>query len=492
MNPANGGQEGAKPPVNPRIVRAVTLLVASAFFMEMLDSTVIATALPHIGESFGVDAVSLSMGVTAYLLALAVFIPVSGWIADRFGGRTVFASALALFTFSSLLCGLSTSLGGFTAARLLQGAGGAAMVPVGRLLVLRMTEKKDIVKAIGTIIWPGLVAPVLGPPVGGFIVLHLSWPWIFFLNIPLGLAAIGLTFALVPNARPEGPPRPLDFVGFLLSGGALALLVYGVDALGAGHGSPTAPLFLIAVGLALAFAGVRHFRSHPTPLLDLSPLAIPTFAVAVWGGSVLRIAIGTLPFLLPLLFQLGFGLDAQTSGELVLFVFAGNLAMKLFTTQILHRFGFRAVMVVNGLLAAVAIAACALFRPDTSYWVIAPVLFFGGAFRSMQFTCINTIQLSDVPPEKLTDANTLASMLQQLMMGMGVVVGAALLNASALLRGRPSGAPQLVDFRTAFCVIALIAVIGLIDSLMLDRNAGGAVIRSRAPNGGPHASSGGR
>ena len=458
---------------------AVTLLVAGAMFMEMLDGTVIATALPGIARTFGVSPVELNLGMTAYLVSLAVFIPISGWVADRLGGRTVFAGAIAVFTFASLLCGLSHTLWSFIAARLLQGLGGAAMVPVGRLIVLRMTDKANLMRAMNTIVWPGLVAPVLGPPLGGFIVLHLSWPWIFFLNIPLGLAGIALTLLLVPNERPPGAARPLDFVGFVLSGAALVLIVHGVDTLG-GPGAWRVPLGEVVAGLVIGAAGVRHFRRHPTPLLDLSPLAIPTFAVVVWGGSLLRIAIGTLPFLLPLLFQIGFGLDALRSGELVLFVFAGNLAMKMATVRILGRFGFRPVMVANGVLAALAIAACALIGPATPTVIVALILFAGGAFRSMQFSALAFIQFVDVPPDRLTAANTLGAMLQQLMLGMGVVAGAALLNTSAVLHGRAVGVPELADFRVAFIVAGMVALVGLFDSVRLAPDAGRAVSGARA------------
>jgi EmrB/QacA subfamily drug resistance transporter len=455
--------------------RAIALLVAGAFFMENLDGTVIATALPQMGRAFHVSAVALNIGITAYLLSLAVFIPISGWVADRFGARTVFGAAICVFTLASLLCGLSQGMWSFTAARLLQGLGGAAMVPVGRLIVLRMTEKRHLLQALGTIVWPGLAAPVLGPPLGGFLVIHASWRWIFYVNIPLGLAALVATALLIPNSRAEGPPRPLDAVGFLLSGAALTLLVYGIDALGNGHGDPWPLLGLIALGLGLGYAGVRHFARHPTPLLDLSALRVPTYAVGVWGGSLLRMAINSLPFLLPLMFQLGFGLDALTSGGLVLFVFAGNLTMKAFTTVILKRFGFRTVMTGNGVLAALAIAACAGLTPHTPYLIVAVVLFLGGMFRSLQFTAINSIQFVDVEPAQLTAANTLASMLQQLMLGLGVVMGAVSLNASIALRGGVGGRPELADFRNAILLVAVVATVGLFDSFRLPRDAGRSV-----------------
>ena len=450
-------------------------MVAGTFFMEMLDGTVIATALPSIGQSFGVSAVALNLGMTAYLLALAIFIPISGWLADRCGARRTFAASIALFTAASLLCGLSRTLWQFTAARVLQGAGGAAMMPVGRLIVLRATDKRHLVKAIGTIVWPGLVAPVLGPPLGGFLVLHLSWPWIFFINLPLGISAAALVFALVPPDPPAGAARPLDIVGFLLVGGALTLLVAGLDELGSVAGAGGKAIGAVLAGLALAAVGVRHLRRHPMPLLDLSPLAVPTFAVVVWGGSLLRIAIGTLPFLLPLLFQIGFGLDPLTSGALVLFVFAGNLAMKAFTTPVLRHFGFRSVMIVNGALAALAIAACGLLKRGTSYELVALVLFLGGAFRSMQFTCLSTIQFADIPADRMAGANTLASIMQQLTLGLGVAVGAVLLDAGALARGCAGCAPIVADFRFAFMVVSIVALVGLWDSVRLDRAAGSHV-----------------
>ena len=459
----------------PALTRAVTLLVAGAFFMEMLDGTVITTALPAMGRSFGVGAVSLHVGVTAYLLALGVFIPVSGWLADRFGERRVFAGAIAVFTLASLLCGLCTGLWSFTAARLLQGVGGAAMMPVGRLIVLRMTPPGDRLRAINAIVTPALVAPVLGPPLGGFLVLHFSWPWIFFLNIPLGVAAIALTLNLVPRSKGDAG-RSLDWAGFLLSGGALAAFVYGVDTLGDGGGAAIAAAWIFA-GLGLGVVGVRHLRRHPTPLLDLAVLRIPTYAAGVWGGSLMRIAIGAQPFLLPLLFQVGFGQNAFAAGALVLFVFAGNLGMKTLVRPILRRFGYRRTLLVNGALAAVAIAACASFTPTTPTWAIAAILFAGGAFRSLQFTSISTLQFADVAQDRLGGANTLAAMVQQLTLGLGVVAGAGLLNLSRAFHGA-SGTPALQDLRTAFLAMAALVLVGLIDLYRLDPRAGQALTQS--------------
>jgi EmrB/QacA subfamily drug resistance transporter len=453
--------------------RAVKYLVAGALFMEMLDGTVIATALPQMGVSFGVSAVELNIGMTAYLLTLAVFVPISGWVADRFGARTVFGGAILLFTAASVLCGLSDGLWSFIGARVLQGIGGAAMVPVGRLIVLRGTDKKDMMAAISTIVWPGLIAPVLGPPLGGFIVTYASWRWIFFLNLPIGLAAFIAVVFLVPNLR-SSERRPLDGLGFLLCGLSLSLLIYGADRLGAGSRMREA-FGLIAGGLVAGALAIRHLLRHPSPLLDLSVLRLPTYALGVRGGSLARIAIGAAPFLLPLMFQIGFGLSAFAAGLLVLCVFLGNLTMKSMTTPILRRFGFRSVLIVNGLLNAAALAVCGLFTPATPTWLMAVVLFASGAFRSMQFTGVATIQFADVPSDQMSGANTLASMVLQLTMGVGVVVGALALDASGLVRGRGHGAPDLTDFRNAFLVVALIALLALVDSLSLEKTAGRTV-----------------
>ncbi|MEA1652114.1 MFS transporter [Nitrospirillum sp. BR 11164] len=453
-----------------RHARAVTYLVAGAFFMELLDGTVIATAMPRMARSFGVAPVDMNIGMTAYLLALAVFIPISGWVADRMGPRTVFGGAIALFTLSSLLCGLSPTLWTFTAARVLQGLGGAAMVPVGRLIILRITEKKDLMRAIGTTVWPGLVAPVLGPPLGGFIVTYADWPWIFFLNLPLGLAALAMTVAWVPNERPADT-RPLDVKGFLLSGAALVALVFGLDTLGQGARAPAQAVGGIALGLALSVLTVRHCRRHPAPLFKLDALRLPTYAIAVWGGSVQRVAIGTVPFLTPLLFQTVLGMDAFQSGTLVLCIFAGNLSMKMVTNQVLRRFGFRRVLLVNGVLMSVSLAACGLFTPDTPKAVVGLVLFLGGLFRSMQFTGLGTIQFADVPKEEVSAANTLAAMLGQLTSGLGVVAGALALNLGAFLRGHPQGQSDLTDFRNAFLVMGAAVLLSLYDAWKLAPDA---------------------
>src|ERR1700760_694880 len=342
----------------------IALIVASAYFMENLDATVIATALPHMAATFGVTSVSLSIGMTAYLLALAVFIPISGWVADRFGQRSVFGGAIIVFTGASILCGMSNGLVEFTISRILQGIGGAMMVPVGRLAVLRSTEKRHLMRSIAYITWPGLAAPVLGPALGGFISTYFNWRWIFLLNVPIGLLGLVLTALFIPNYR-ESTRRPFDVPGFVLSGIALTCLMYGMVLIGQLHGDWRITAGALICGLAAAVLAIRHFGRAEHPLIDLSPWRIPTFRVTLDGGSLYVVSVSVSPFLLPLLFQLGFGLNAFAAGLLVLAYAAGNLGMKTLTTPILKRFGFRKVMIVNGVLTAVTIALCSLLSPDT-------------------------------------------------------------------------------------------------------------------------------
>ncbi len=453
----------------------IALLVAVTFFMENLDATVIATALPDMARTFGVPAVDVSIGMSVYMLAVAVFIPISGWLADRFGSRLIFSSAIVLFSLSSLMCGLSDSLQTFVAARVLQGISGAMMVPVGRLAVLRTTEKKDLVRAISFITWPGLVAPILGPPLGGFIVTHASWPWIFYLNLPLGALALIAALVLIPR-QDHVIFRPFDFTGFLLAGGASAALLFGVEMLGQSHANLLSALSLSGAGLILAVVAWRHLRRHAQPLLALGVLRIRTFSVCLWGGSIFRIAISTLPFLLPLMFQLAFGLSALDAGLLVLAVFAGNLAMKPFTTRVMQRWGFRPVLMFNGILGVLAIAACALLDENMSRVLVLLILFVGGLSRSMQFTAFNTLGFADVPKEQMSDASTLFSMFFQLSMAMGVATGALLLRLSMSIHGN-AGHAETGDFQLTFLCVAAIAAIALLDNLRLPAKAGESVLQ---------------
>jgi EmrB/QacA subfamily drug resistance transporter len=456
--------------------RLIALIVAVTFFMENLDATVIATALPKMAAGFGVTAVDMNIGISAYLIAVAIFIPLSSWVADRYGARRVFASAIVIFTLASLLCGVSQNLEMFVFARMLQGVGGALMVPVGRLAVLRNTDKKDLVKMIAVITWPGLVAPILGPLVGGLIVTHASWPWIFYINLPLGILALAATLWLVPPGR-ESNVRKFDGKGFVLLASACALILGGLEWLGGQDGnSLLTGAVLVALGVVFSALAVRHCRKRPDALLPLTTMKFRTFRASIYGGSLFRLAISALPFLLPLLFQVGFGLSPVDAGSLVLAVFAGNLAMKPFTTPIMQRFGFRKVLLVNGVIGVVSIAACAAFTAQTPFWLIAVVLFVGGLSRSMQFSCYNTIGFADVPKARMSEASALFSMFFQLAMGIGVTFAALLLRVSMAVQGHEIHA-QPADFRVAFLGVALLGILGLIDVARLPKDAGASVLQ---------------
>ena len=455
--------------------KLIALVVASAFFMENLDGTVIVIALPTMAESLGTDTVALTIGVTSYLLTLAALVPASGWIADRLGVRNVFCAAIGGFVFSSILCGLSTGLWEFTGARILQGASAALMSPVGRLAVLRTTSKRELIQAIALITWPGLIAPVVGPPLGGFIASYGSWRWIFFLNVPIGLIGMVLVARYVPDLRSDDR-RPFDVTGFLLMALALGTMLFALEA--AGHGDANWLLIMSVFGLGLAAGtlAIRHAGRKPNPLLDLSIFRIPTFsATALTGGSVFRLTSGAMPYLLPLFFQIGFGLSAVSAGLLVLAYAAGNLGMKVVTTRILRLFGFRRVLVFNGMLAAASILACALLAPDTPEPLVMAVLFIAGCLRSMQLTCINTLMFADVPDRQKSSATTLSVMSHQLSMSIGIAIGALILSLSADIRGAAAGGLTVFDFRVAIVAMAALAAVSILRFVVMDPAAGAEV-----------------
>lgn len=457
----------------PALKRWVPFVVASTFFMENLDATIITAVLPQMAHDFGVEPARMSVGISAYLLALAVFIPISGWMADRFGPRRIFASAIVVFTFASLLCGLCTGLWQFTAARLLQGLGGAMMVPVGRLVVLRQTEKKDLVGAIAILTWPGLAAPIIGPPVGALITAWASWHWIFFINVPLGIAALAVALKLIHT--PGTGPRPLDVPGFIASGAGFSILMFGLEMASQTPFDPYTTVGALVAGTALLVWSVRHMLNAQHPLIDLSVLRIPTFAVMARGGSLFRIAISTAPFLAPLMLQLGFGFSSVTTGWMLLALFAGNLAMKPGTSFFMKRFGFRGVLLGNGFLVLLGFAALGVMSADTPLALMALILFIGGLTRSMQYTALNTVAFADVPPPQMSGASTLFSVLQQMNSGIGIAFGAMALRLGEVITGHTSGTPSVLDFRIAFFAVVGICAVGLADCLRLSKTAGAQV-----------------
>ncbi|EIX9268936.1 MFS transporter [Klebsiella pneumoniae] len=458
-----------------RAFSAPALLVAGAFFMEFLDGTVIATALPDMARDFGVTAVELNIGISAYLITLAVLIPASGWIADRFGARAIFTLALAIFILASVFCGLSTEVHIFVAMRILQGVGGALMVPVGRLAVLRTTPKHQLIKAIATLTWPALVAPIIGPPLGGFITRYASWHWIFFINVPLGLAAIILSLRIIPDIR-ETERRSFDLSGFITTSVAMVSLVTAMERLGDRQPQIWPTLALAALGFGCLLYSIRHFRRAAAPMVRLDALQVPTFRVTIYGGSLFRASISAVPFLLPLLFQVGFGMDPFHSGLLVLAVFVGNLTIKPATTPLIRWLGFRRLLLINGALNVCSLLACALLTPQTPVWAIMLILYLGGVFRSIQFTGVSTLAFADVPAAQMSDANTLFSTASQLAVGLGITLGAIGIRLGEQV-GDWLHLTELpgISFRLSFVFIALICLVGMIDSLHLAKTAGSSV-----------------
>jgi EmrB/QacA subfamily drug resistance transporter len=438
--------------------RLTAVIVACALFMQNLDSTVIATALPTMAKAFGADPVHMNVALTSYLLSLAVFIPASGWIADRYGTRTVFRAAIAVFTVGSILCGRADSLAFLVASRVLQGIGGAMMVPVGRLVLLRTAPKHELVAAMAWLTMPALLGPVLGPPVGGFIVTYFNWRWIFDINVPIGVLGIVLVSLFVEDVR-EPPRGRFDAIGLVLCGIALSALMFGLETAGRGVVAPELTEAMIAVGLVAIAGYLLHARRHPTPLLDLSLMRLPCFGVAMSAMMLFRTGIGAIPFLLPLMLQVGFGDSAVQSGLITFASSAGALVMKPATQHALRLFGFRDTLVWNGLLSAVMIGLCAAFRPTWPAAAIYAALLIGGFFRSLQFTAYNTLAYGDVPRSRMSSATSLYVTGQQLAATIGISAGGHV-------------TPQPIDFSHAFLVVALFTLAAAPIALLMPRNAG--------------------
>src|ERR671916_1886348 len=404
--------------------RPLALLVAGTFFMENLDGTIIATAAPAMAADLGVGAVDINVAITAYLVTIAVGIPVSGWLTDRFGGRRVLLWAIATFTVASVLCAVSGNLGMLVAARVLQGIGGAMMVPVGRLVVLRATATRDLLAATAYLTWPALLAPVLAPALGGWIVSVASWPWIFLINLPLGVVAFVVASRIVPQEKASSI-GPLDWVGFLLCAGFLLCLLVGAELVGSATGVNSAGLVAIsAAGSMLAVVSWWWLRRTPSPLLRLGALRQPSFRVGNVGGSVYRMVISAAPFLLPLMFQVGFGWSPVLAGGLVLLLFVGNLAVKPATSPLIRRFGFRAVLIASIAAGGVVFGLLATLSAASPLpWVVV-LLLLSGVFRSVGFSGYNSLQFADIEAGRMSEANTLASTLQQVAAALGIAVGA--------------------------------------------------------------------
>jgi EmrB/QacA subfamily drug resistance transporter len=436
--------------------RLIPLIVATALFMENMDSTVIATSLPAIAADIGTSPLTLKLAITSYLLSLAVFIPASGWTADRFGARMVFAIAVGVFMVGSIGCALSSSVTDFVIARTLQGMGGAMMTPVGRLVLLRSIDKSALVNAMAWVTVPALVGPVIGPPLGGFITTYFSWHWIFLINIPIGLVGIFMALRYIDPIRSEDPER-FDLYGLLLAGIGLGGIAFGLSVAGLNLLPWTVVAALVVVGAISMTLYVIHARRTGSPVLDFSMLRLSTLRASIIGGFMFRLGIGALPFLLPLLMQVGFGLSPFRSGLVTFASAVGAMGMKTLASRIIRTFGFRNMMTVNAVVSSFFLAACALFTVTTPLLLIMIILVVGGFFRSLQFTAINTVAYAEVEPPQMSRATTLVSVNQQLAVSAGVAIGAASVESTMWLRHL-----QELDasvFAPAFLVVSVISAL---------------------------------
>jgi EmrB/QacA subfamily drug resistance transporter len=447
----------------------IPLIVACALFMENMDSTVLATSLPAIARDIGENPLALKLALTSYLVGLAIFIPISGWVADRFGSRTIFAAAIVVFLGGSLFCAVSGTLTWFVVARFIQGIGGAMMVPVGRLVLLKTVPKSGLVAALNFLTIPALLGPIIGPPLGGLITQYFNWRGIFLINVPISILGFFLVLRHIPNIREDEIPS-LDLRGFVLLGFGLSLLMLGLSALG-GHLLPgTIIAVCIVLGAVCLWVYGVHARQVAAPVIDLSLVKFPTFRAGVVGGSLFRIGAGATPFLLPLMFQLGFGLDPFHSGLLTCTTAIGAMFMKTLTVVILRRYGFRQVLIVNALVSSAALAVYGLFTAGTPHAVVIIVLILSGCLRSLQFTAVGAIGFAEISKEFMSQASGLQSMTQRLAQSLGVAVGAYALELSSRLQGHT--AIVAADFWPAFMVIALISGCSVFFNVALPHDAG--------------------
>ena len=453
------------------VPRGVALLVAGAFFMEILDATIITPAIPLISASFGVDAVDVNIAISAYLVTVAVLIPVSGWMADRFGTRRVFIAAIAVFTLASVGCAASVSLPMLVAMRVVQGIGGALMVPVGRLLVLRSSEKGDLVKAIAWLTWPALAAPVVAPILGGAVATVASWRWIFIVNIPLGIIGFLLSLRLIRGGGVSSP-APLDWRGLAVMGAGIAAALIALESIRVEGTNWLHVAVGGGVAVVLLVTAVWHLLRYRYPLIELRVLRVHTLRITASAGSLYRLVITAVPFLLPLQFQLAFGWTPLAAGLLVAVLFVGNIAIKPATTPLMRRWGIRRVLLVNGVLSVLCFGLLACLSADVPVALIACVLFVSGALRSVGFTAYNTLAFSDVDHADLTHANTLNAAVQELAAGLGIAVGALLLGMFT-----PGSHAEGRAYSWTYLALGLLMMLTIVETLRLPKDAGAAVTR---------------
>jgi EmrB/QacA subfamily drug resistance transporter len=448
----------------------IPMTVAIAFLMEQLDTTIIATALPDMAKSLDTTPLRLNLAITTYVLTLAVFIPVSGWFADRFGARRIFALALFIFTLGSVLCGLAESFGMLLATRMLQGLGGAMMTPVGRLILLRSFPRAQLITAMTYMTLPAIMGPVIGPLLGGALTTYASWRWIFFVNIPFGILGIILTLRFVEEVKGASRQR-FDFPGFLMIGTGVALLQFGLENIG----HPTMPKLrvglMLAAAMLLLFAFGRYARTVVAPVVDLSLFRSRAFGVGTLAGGLCRVGLNSVPFLLPLMLQVGFGMSAVVSGSITFVSSAGALVIRPLLSVLLRKLGFARVLIGSALFGSATIAGFALLQPDTPHWVLMAYVALFGIVRSAQFMTSNTLSYADLPAEKLSRATSLGGVLQQLSVSFGVSIGAMLLGLVSWGDQMPSSA----QFHEAFLLLAIIPLLAIPGFLRLRPQDGAQV-----------------
>jgi EmrB/QacA subfamily drug resistance transporter len=464
-------------PARPTNIRLTALIIASALFMDGIDSTVLATALPTMAQSFGVEALQMNVALTSYLLSLAVFLPASGRAADRFGARNVFRAAIAIFTVGSVLCAQADSLWFLVAARVLQGMGGAMMTPVGRLVLLKTATKAELVVAMTWLMLPATAGPILGPPVGGFIVTYLSWHWIFYINVPFGLLGILLVSLFIAEVR-EPKPAPFDIPGLVLSGITLSCLMAALEVAGRGGGKGLAAGLLAG---AVVAGGLywHHSRRQAQPVLDFSLMRIPTFRISVLSGALSRVAVGAVPFLLPMMLQVGFGDSAARSGSITFAGSIGALCMRPMAPRLLRAIGFRNTLIWVGLASTLLLAVSATFRPGWPASLMFAVLVVIGFVQSLQFMGYNTIVYADVPQERMSAATSFYTTMQQLCLTVGIGVSAAALATSMAWRGHAQALP--IDFSSAYVFVASVALFAPLVATTLHPMAGSELSGQREP-----------
>ena len=458
----------------PRLRLLIPLVVAIAFLMEQLDATIVTTAIPDMARALNTSAVQMSLAVSAYVLTLAVFIPLSGWCADRFGTRPVFITALGLFTLGSALCGMADSFAMLVATRVLQGLGGAMMTPVGRLILLRSFPRSQLVRAMTYTTLPAIIGPVIGPLLGGYLTTYLSWRWIFYSNLPFGLLGMGLAYRFL-QPLPTEPPPPFDLLGFALFGTGVGLMQATMEGIGRLSPLMLGALVLAATTLILAFA--RRSRAQPHPAIDLRLLRERTFGIATLAGGLCRVAMNAPVYLVPLMLQLGLGMSPVQSGALTFLTAFGAPVIRLVVGPTLRRLGFRRLLLGSGIACAGALASFALIGQQTSHWLIATDIILFGVVRATQFMTSNTLAYADVATERLSRATSLGGLLQQLTVSFGVSLGAALLGVLT----PHYRVPSLAEFHAVFLIIAIVPLLALPGFSHLQKHDG-AVVSGHMPD----------